>query len=197
MIQRRRCAGPAGPPPACRNEGRRRRCRATAATAAPAPAAAPLTTRRCQPREQRPQGQGWPIRPGDDEADRRRARRPRCRAAARRRRWRAGSRQARAAGSPRRCRPRTRSRLSQRRSPTQRRRSSAMWAGGPPNPVQPMRGHSRTMVATATRAGGACSGPVSIAARPRARQGRRGRVVADEEPTRVTESHLHRPLAVC
>ena len=33
---------------------------------------------------------------------------------------------------------------------TQRRRNMAMWVGGPPNPVHPMRPHSRTMVRNGT-----------------------------------------------
>ena len=40
--------------------------------------------------------------------------------------------------------------LSHRRSSTQSFRNSAMWAGGPPNPMTPMRLHSRTMVESGT-----------------------------------------------
>ena len=39
-----------------------------------------------------------------------------------------------------------------------------MWVGGPPNPMQPIRPHSRSTVASDTRAGtggGAGSGPAS------------------------------------
>jgi hypothetical protein len=40
--------------------------------------------------------------------------------------------------------------LSQPRRSTQSSRSSAMWAGGPPNPMQPIRPHSRTTVRIGT-----------------------------------------------
>ena len=41
------------------------------------------------------------------------------------------------------------------RSSTQRRRSNAIWVGGPPNPMQPRRSHSLTIVGSATRFGAA------------------------------------------
>ena len=40
--------------------------------------------------------------------------------------------------------------LNQWRSSTQSFRSSAMWAGGPPKPMRPIRPHSRTMVESGT-----------------------------------------------
>ena len=43
--------------------------------------------------------------------------------------------------------------LSQPRSSTQSLRSRAMWVGGPPNPMIPMRLHSRTMVESGTLTG--------------------------------------------
>ena len=51
---------------------------------------------------------------------------------------------------------------SQPRRSTQSRRSSAMWAGGPPNPVTPIRPHSRATVASpgVPEAVGLCSAPV-------------------------------------
>ena len=56
---------------------------------------------------------------------------------------------------------------SQPRSSTQSWRSSAMCAGGPPKPMQPIRPHSRTIVRSETAGGSAgCTGASSGAASP-------------------------------
>ncbi len=52
----------------------------------------------------------------------------------------------------------------QRRSSTQRRRKSARWAGGPPNPVMPMRPHCAATTRSGTAAG---AGAASVIARRR------------------------------
>ena len=69
-----------------------------------------------------------------------------------RRRWRAGSMPVRAAGCTPRSRPRTRAALIHCLRSTQSSRSSAMCAGGPPNPMQPIRPHCPTIVRSDGRA---------------------------------------------
>ena len=67
--------------------------------------------------------------------------------------------------------------VSHRRSSTHRRRSRAMWAGGPPKPVQPMRAHSRAISASGTTGpgAGAPSGTSAVTGPgPGARAGRWG-----------------------
>ena len=116
---------------------------ATAATAAPAPAPAPRTQSGGEPPGTAPQGQDQ-DQPGHDEAQRRRpARRrgPRTppRAVDRQlRRGRAGQQVARG------DRVLELVRVSQPRRSTHSSRSSAMCAGGPPKPMQPIRPHSRS-----------------------------------------------------
>ena len=70
---------------------------------------------------------------------------------------------------------------SQPRRSTHSSRSSAMCAGGPPNPMQPMRPHSRAIVSSGTRSPRL---PASIALPQEVRAGAATRVRARSRPRR-------------
>ena len=104
-----------------------------------------------------------------DEHDRRARRtrgRPRspppARRRGRRRRSRAASSRGRAAGRRRHSRPRTPGRPSSACGRPRGGAAATTCAGGPPNPVRPMRVHSRATVASGAVAGPGCSGGVSV-----------------------------------